>query len=106
MTRAPRSTRRSDARAVVVPLGDLDAGSVPLAGGKAANLGELIRAGFPVPDGFCLTTDAYREMAAGARLIDVIDRLAATPAEDRDGCTELGRQVRERILSAPVPEHV
>jgi len=28
-------------------------------GGKAANLGELIAAGFPVPSGFCLTTAAF-----------------------------------------------
>jgi pyruvate,water dikinase len=31
-----------------------------LAGGKAVNLGVLLRAGFPVPGGFCVTTDAYR----------------------------------------------
>jgi rifampicin phosphotransferase len=30
-----------------------------LVGGKAANLGRLIRAGFPVPDGFVVTTRAY-----------------------------------------------
>ncbi|WP_346270748.1 PEP/pyruvate-binding domain-containing protein, partial [Pseudonocardia sp.] len=33
---------------------------VDVAGGKGANLGELTRAGFPVPPGFVLTTDAYR----------------------------------------------
>lgn len=33
---------------------------VAVAGGKAANLGKLIRAGFPVPDGFVVTTRAYR----------------------------------------------
>ena len=31
-----------------------------LVGGKAANLGRLVRAGFPVPEGFVLTTRAYR----------------------------------------------
>src|SRR5436853_3957995 len=31
-----------------------------LAGGKAVNLGVLIRAGFPVPGGFVITTEAYR----------------------------------------------
>src|SRR3954470_16087275 len=31
-----------------------------LAGGKAVNLGILLRANFNVPDGFCITTDAYR----------------------------------------------
>ena len=36
---------------------DEDLGHV---GGKALNLGKLTRAGFAVPNGFCLTTDAYR----------------------------------------------
>src|SRR5207237_683294 len=34
-------------------------------GGKAANLGELIRAGFRVPDGFVITTDAYTLAVGG-----------------------------------------
>lgn len=38
---------------------------VPLVGGKAANLGELLEAGLPVPEGFCLTTAAYRLATAG-----------------------------------------
>ena len=33
---------------------------VEIAGAKAANLGELARAGFPVPDGFVLTTQAFK----------------------------------------------
>ena len=36
-----------------------------VAGGKGANLGELVRAGFAVPDGFVITTAAYAR--AGAR---------------------------------------
>ena len=32
---------------------------ITLLGGKAFNLGILRRAGLPVPDGFCVTTDAY-----------------------------------------------
>ena len=34
--------------------------TLALAGGKAMNLAELVRAGFPVPPGFIITTDAYR----------------------------------------------
>ena len=32
---------------------------IPLVGGKGANLGELSRAGLPVPPGFVVTTTAY-----------------------------------------------
>ena len=43
-----------------VPLTAVRAVDLATAGGKGANLGELIAAGFDVPDGFVVTTDAYR----------------------------------------------
>ena len=54
----------------------LGAQDLAVAGGKGANLGELIRAGFPVPDGFVITTDAYAA-AASAASIDPTNPIAA-----------------------------
>ena len=45
--------------ATTVTLGEVDLGSVAFAGGKGANLGELLAAGVPVPGGFVVTADAY-----------------------------------------------
>jgi rifampicin phosphotransferase len=58
------------------PLPDFGRDDVASAGGKGANLGELIRAGLPVPDGFVITTAGY---AAAVRPLDlrIVDRLAA-----------------------------
>ena len=39
-----------------------------VAGGKAAGLARLLRAGFRVPPGFCVTTEAYQEACASAGL--------------------------------------
>ena len=50
---------------LVRPLGDVDRADLASVGGKAANLGELIRAGFRVPDGFVITTDAYTLAVGG-----------------------------------------
>jgi rifampicin phosphotransferase len=50
--------------ALVLPLNTLDRTLLPLVGGKAANLGELIHAGFTVPTGFCVTTAAYALVSA------------------------------------------
>ena len=50
----------------VVGLSTVGLDDLALVGGKAANLGELIRLGLPVPDGFVITTDAYRQLAAGS----------------------------------------
>ncbi len=78
MDAAPRLTGLSRGeRPCVVGLGELDAGGLPLAGGKAANLGELIRAGLPVPEGFCVTTDAYSELAHAADLAGIVNRPVA-----------------------------
>jgi rifampicin phosphotransferase len=43
-----------------------------LAGGKGANLGELMQAGFPVPDGFIVSTEAYATVVEEAGLATVI----------------------------------
>ena len=39
---------------------EIDDDDLPRVGGKGLNLGKLTKAGFPVPGGFCVTTDAYR----------------------------------------------
>ena len=39
---------------------EIDEDDLPHVGGKGLNLGKLTRAGFTVPPGFCVTTDAYR----------------------------------------------
>jgi rifampicin phosphotransferase len=49
---------------LVRPLSEVRAADLASVGGKAANLGELVRAGFRVPDGFVLTTEAYCQAAA------------------------------------------
>ncbi|MEA5456404.1 PEP/pyruvate-binding domain-containing protein [Sinomonas sp. JGH33] len=63
------------------PLAALRAADLPAAGGKGANLGELIAAGLPVPPGFVVTTAAYRAHARAAALDP--DRAAADPAAAR-----------------------
>ena len=74
---------------LVVPLSALGAQDLSVAGGKGANLGELIRAGFPVPDGFVITTDAYAAVASAAG-VDPTDPVAA----------------RRRLAETPVPVEV
>ncbi len=58
-------------------LAELTAADLPLAGGKGANLGELVRAGFVVPDGFVITTAAYTDFVARHGLADSIRAAAA-----------------------------
>lgn len=63
---------------------DLDASAVDLAGGKGANLGELVGAGFPVPPGFVITTDGYATFVEAnglqAPILDLAERARAGAA--------------------------
>ncbi|YCK36133.1 PEP/pyruvate-binding domain-containing protein [Actinomadura sp. ATCC 39365] len=70
---------------------EIDATMLAEVGGKAANLGELTRAGLPVPPGWVLTTDAYRQVAAGLDL---------TPGDGLAG------RARRHLLRAEMPAPV
>ncbi|MFI5325862.1 MAG: PEP/pyruvate-binding domain-containing protein, partial [Candidatus Rokuibacteriota bacterium] len=83
---------------LVLDLADVDASMLPVVGGKAANLGELIRAGLPVPPGVCATTEAYGQVAASAA-ID-LDALQSAAGED---LKRVAGQARDAVLSAPIP---
>ena len=61
---------------------EVGADSVGLVGGKGANLGEMTRAGLPVPPGFCLTASAYREFLAGPAALAAIEVLRGGPADE------------------------
>src|SRR5437868_1672385 len=61
-----------------------DAGAtLDAVGGKAVNLCRLARAGFPVPPGFVVTTDAFRAVVADPQLNRAIhDALAGVGPAD------------------------
>lgn len=88
---------------IVLPFTAIDRASLSIAGGKAANLGEMARAGLPVPPGFCVTTAAYALVAEGADLEPILVELAATRADDTAHLAELATAARTKLLSAPVP---
>ncbi|MCZ9884238.1 PEP/pyruvate-binding domain-containing protein [Arthrobacter sp. B2a2-09] len=60
---------------------DVQAGDVAVAGGKGVGLGNLVRAGLPVPPGFVLTTAAYEAFVDANGLQARIEELAALPSE-------------------------
>ncbi len=89
------------------PLGEMDSASIPLVGGKGANLGELSRAGLPVPEAFCITTAAYERVIEANSLLGPI--LAALEGLDYEDTAEIERRalrIREMIKTADVPEDI
>ena len=86
---------------------DLRKSDTGIAGGKGANLGELTNGGFPVPEGFVVTADAYLTTmdAAGVRA-ELKDALASADADDAAAVVEVTRRCSDIVRNAPVPDAV
>jgi hypothetical protein len=89
---------------LILPFEAIDRTALPVAGGKAANLGELTRAGLPVPAGFCVTTAAYELVAEDAGLDPPLSALTETRPEDTTSLAELAAKGRAGLSAAPVPD--
>lgn len=82
---------------------DARAGVVAACGGKAVGLHRLVRAGLPVPPGFCVTTAAFEQVVAGDRAF----RAAVLSLDaDADGPSlrDRARAVRVAVLACPLPQ--
>ncbi len=86
----------------------IDKAQLPLVGGKGANLGEMARAGFPVPAGFCITTEAYRAFlqAAGSEMESLFTQLAQLQADQPAQTSELGKTIRNYLESVAIPADI
>jgi len=74
-------------------------------GGKAFGLARLIRAGFPVPNGFCVTTGAYRKHLARQNLTQFLkEALAALDRLQPQDRAKILSDIRQRIIEAPLSE--
>src|ERR1700679_568725 len=91
---------------LVLDLEEIDKTQAALAGGKAANLGELSRLeGIRVPAGFCVTTDAYRRiMTATPWLAGQLDPLARLDPDDRQVIGTLSAEIRRAIEGIAIPD--
>jgi pyruvate,water dikinase len=73
-------------------------------GGKAEKLGELTRAGFPVPRGFGVSAYAQKLFFQESGLEDFIRRtIAQANIREMDSLRQAGETIRECLLAAPLP---
>ncbi|XXT21303.1 phosphoenolpyruvate synthase [Sorangium sp. So ce429] len=82
----------------------LSRNDVASAGGKGGNLGELTRAGLPVPPGFVITADAYLAAmeAAGVRK-QLVELFTAADPNDAAGLRAACAELRRLVRAAPLP---
>ena len=98
-------TLPADPRTLVQPLTAIRHGDVSTVGGKGANLGEMIAAGFPVPPGFVLPIDAYRRFYESNRLGPrVAAALRGVDVDDPASLERTATSLRSLILEGHVPD--
>ena len=102
----PKLEPAEDTVSLVLPLSALDRSMLAEVGGKAANLGELIRAGFSVPAGFCVTTAAYVRMSSRAGIDTYLSGLEVTSREESARQIELATAIRTALGQTPLPPEV
>ncbi|HEX7315025.1 MAG TPA: rifamycin-inactivating phosphotransferase [Pyrinomonadaceae bacterium] len=87
---------------------EIDRTRVAVVGGKGAHLGELSRIeGIRVPGGFCVTTDAFRQIMAEAPSIDErLERLSRLKPDDRDESRALSAEIRRAVEEIAIPDHL
>ena len=75
-----------------------------VAGGKAANLGELLRIdGIRVPEGFCVSTEAYKKITGNNQELNgLLDELSRLQTEERERISEISAKVRRTIEGIPI----
>lgn len=89
------------------PFRQLRRSDVALAGGKGANLGEMIQAKLPVPPGFVICAPAYcKLMAVDGLDRQIIDILLAINCCDDHDVREVEQPIREMIENAPMPDAI
>jgi pyruvate, water dikinase len=83
----------------------LDRDDVAFAGGKGANLGELIAAGLPVPPGFVIGAPAYAAFCDDTGLRGrIATRLADLDVDDTAALERAAAEVRAEVEAEPIPE--
>ena len=94
--------------AFVLGFQEIDQTQRMLVGGKGANLGELAKlAGIHVPDGFCITTQAFqRIMGETAAITEYLDQLARLTVTDREKIAELSGELRQVIAAIAIPQAI
>ena len=77
------------------------------AGGKGASLGEMIRAGFSVPDGFMITALAFEEYLKETDInVEIRARLNKINLKDIESVEESSEIIRDLVMNKKMPKSI
>ncbi|MDI6730571.1 MAG: phosphoenolpyruvate synthase, partial [Candidatus Altarchaeum sp.] len=87
---------------------DIKKEDVPLVGGKGANLGEMFGTKIPVPEGFVVNVNAYKNfLNANPEIKEEISKiLAETDIHNTEILETNTKKIRELMMSVKMPEEI
>lgn len=92
---------------LTVTFDQIDKDSLPLVGGKGANLGEMNQAGFPVPDGFAITVEAYDKFLTENNLNEEIENiLKDTDVNNPEKLRKSSQKIQKKIKTSEIPDDI
>jgi pyruvate,water dikinase len=81
--------------------------SIKQVGGKAAHLGDMIRAGFPVPEAFFVTVESWNKFMADNELNEKIAAvLSRTKIDNVDSLDKGAEEIRKIVMGGKMPPAV
>ncbi|MEK9143731.1 MAG: phosphoenolpyruvate synthase [Patescibacteria group bacterium] len=91
----------------VVWFNEVDKEDIAIVGGKGANLGEMTKAGFPVPTGFIVTAQAYMHFLDVTRIRPKIETaLHQLDVNDSNALDKASKTVRDLITKCEFPRDI
>jgi pyruvate, water dikinase len=88
-------------------LKDLSKDSIPLVGGKGANLGEMYNSDFPIPNAFVVSSEAYKlfldQTGIQGKINETLANLNVENANELESASE---KIQDLILSMAIPNEL
>jgi len=86
---------------------DISKGDVDTVGGKGANLGEMTNAGLPIPPGFVITAQTYKEFIEKTKIKNkILDIIKDLDVEDTAKLQATAKKIQELIKKTEIPEEI
>jgi len=85
---------------------DVGKNDIGIAGGKGANLGEMINKGLPVPPGFIITAKAFRNFLKESNIEKELFDILRINIDDDAELKEAEKKAKQLILDTKIPENI
>ena len=91
---------------MVIDFSKISKNDVMTAGGKAANLGEMVSAGINVPRGFVVTADEYKEFLRIDGLVEIFEKELTEAGKGEARLLKAAEKFRTLIKKGKLPENL